>query len=234
MPSLKRSQSGFTLLELLLAVSVFALVSAFAATTIASSVKLQLQQRHNQSITQQSQQIIDEITSSIQGSEPKLVGGPAIRVARITGGLNAYGPNSLIVTRNLKGDGSGEFELIVYCIESSTIGPKYQRFVRYRFSDSTTNDMNSVGCSGAGTPEYLTDRTTDVLSFRAWLLNTPIPGAPAVVNPRPGVSLEIVSRYSPLVGGGEQRVEDKSANRLVLRTTIFRPDLSTALDTVAP
>ncbi|MEI6477993.1 MAG: prepilin-type N-terminal cleavage/methylation domain-containing protein [bacterium] len=59
---------GFTLLEMLVAVSVFVLVASVATVTLATTVRLQANESQSQQLAAQSQQVMQAITSDLQSS----------------------------------------------------------------------------------------------------------------------------------------------------------------------
>lgn len=233
---------AFTLIELLLSVTVFVFISSLALVSLASTIRIQVTARQNHAISLQTDKILgvigDDIRDSVGNNDASTTDGISIVQAQdpqttpCEGGGVCYQNDGILVLnvarRDVDGRPSSTQEKRVYCSEPfSSGGPQVaKRMVRFTISPATASVTgSSVLCTVAGmgglfpgatvTKEVLSDTAFDVLNFRAWPLWTAenATGASPWHNPL-GVRLELMAKYTTKISNpsGEERAADSKIN----------------------
>ncbi len=227
---------AFTLVELLLAVVVFVMVSSFALVTLATTVKLQMVSRQNQQVSLQAARVMEELAGEIRSALSD--GGTNYRQGIKTMVVDPGSPTSpdypndsalFMVVPGRDSNGLATSPLIwkVYCAESSPVG---KRIVRLTFTSSPPPsqspssiksvesipacDKDQIATSFNLTPQskdYLTDAFIEIKNLRFWPVYSKI--APPAIGSEgydpPAVKIELTAAYNTKEGP-EQRASEVS------------------------
>lgn len=164
-------RSAFSLIELLLAVSIFALVASTATVTLTTAVRLQVTRQQTQQISLQSQQILDRIKADIQAAG---IESSAISLTNDQSSLLAgTRPNSILTVVSSDKDmygrdqEGGNKRVNIYCVESQAgEGRRLVRFSRPLLASDSVAPATSCLDQANGEKIYLSNETFQVLSFR--------------------------------------------------------------------
>ena len=218
-----RRLPGFTLLELLLAAAVFAVVASYAGILLASTAHLGLAQRQNQALSIQGKAVFDAIGAVATPAGPN---ASLSLFSYSVAPTHGYGQNSALVAMAPRQGAAAA--PVAFCVQTKGTT---KRLVRITFNTLTSVPSNGTvitnqclnTTSTDVTADYLTDESTDVLSFKVtpvWTLSeAPANNTTALLNP-PALHIDLVLGYAAL----EQRKNGSglSSARTVLSTTVER------------